>query len=118
MPESAKKKRLIKQFNDANGCGTPRGSGPKGTPRALALGRDTFKNWIVPKVAGASKGCSLVKDKKSGSYDLKANKADAKAAALTPTFLLRKSSRYAHTQRPYNNLVHIWVSDFAAQTPA
>ena len=91
MPESAKKKRLIKQFNEANGCGTPRGPGAKGGSRALALGRDTFKNWIVPKVAGASKGCSLVKDKKSGSYDLKANRTEAKAA-MTPTFLLRKSS--------------------------
>ena len=63
------------------------------TPRALALGRDTFKNWIVPKVHAGAKGCSLVKDKKSGSYDLKANKSEAKAADLTPTFLMRKSSR-------------------------
>ena len=102
MPESAKKKRLIKQFNEANGCGTPRGqSGAgKGGSRALALGRDTFKNWIVPKVAGASKGCSLVKDKKSGSYDLKANRTEAKAA-MTPTFLLRKStSRYFYHVLP------------------
>jgi len=85
MPESAKKKRLVKQFNEANGCGTPVAASK---PRS-ALFQDqgvkakaSFKNWIVPKA---------VKDKKSGSYDLK---VELKATgSSTPTFnLLRKTS--------------------------
>ena len=67
MPNSTKKKRLIKQFNDANGCGTPNATPSKGGARRM-LG-DSFKNWIVPKA-------KVVKEKKSGSYDLNVKPED------------------------------------------
>ena len=57
MPESAKKKRLIKQFNEANGCGTPKaaknsqGEGGKSVGHKLKMpGKESFMNWVVPKV--------------------------------------------------------------------
>ena len=57
MPESAKKKRLIKQFNEANGCGTPKAAknsqgdaGAKSVGHKLKMpGKEIF-NWVVPKV--------------------------------------------------------------------
>ena len=72
MPDSTKKKRLIKQFNEANGCGTPNATpvkqpGSAGARRAIG---DSFKNWIVPKAKVVSE------KKKSGSYNLKPRSSD------------------------------------------
>merc|ERR1712136_380395 len=83
MPESAHKKRLVKQFNEANGCGTPVAVKTKSVIPGSKT-KASFKNWIVPKA---------VKDKKSGSYDLKLSDNKDLHGASTPTFsLLRKTS--------------------------
>merc|ERR1719391_1913805 len=109
MPESAKKKRLIKQFNEANGCGTPKAAknssqgeaGVKSVGHKLKMpGKEIF-NWVVPKAAKAT--VKHVEGKKSGSYNLKASESAGAGArgtirnhaaedATTPTFILRKST--------------------------
>jgi len=106
MPESAKKKRLIKQFNEANGCGTPKAAknssqgeaGAKSVGHKLKMpGKEIF-NWVVPKAAKAT--VKHVEGKKSGSYNLKASESAARGTirnhaaedATTPTFILRKST--------------------------
>jgi len=114
MPDSSKKKRLIRQFNEANGCGTPQATpnSKGGGAAARRMIGDSFKNWIVPKA-------KVVKEKKSGSYNLNVKTDEVthhtfrkhssasdhvhQAAAATPTQLLSTPTPLSATATPTAN---------------
>ncbi|XP_057340181.1 uncharacterized protein LOC130677435 [Microplitis mediator] len=112
MPESAKKRRLVKQFNKENGQGTPRHI--KQQIRTKSLGDSIKKHIFQKKILGNKKlidiniGCNI--SRSSSEENLQFDKYSNKKSMLSTQKLLSKSDDELSTDSfismESDNLIH------------